>query len=655
MKKIVAIIIFSCIVNTASSQWSADPTINEEVSSYTSSVILTSPTSTGGTFISMYKPNGSNFDMVVQYINAAGVKQFGSDGIILTSYPANSATFVYNVMTDAQDNFIIAFQDQRSASFSAVAYKINTAGQSLWETTPGTGDGLLLGVGLAPYPCQLSNGDYIFAWSNTTNNKIDYQKVTAAGALAWGSALEINPIIAGRQITRPQLVAHTGGKWGMVFQQRNGTVGNPLPSTLYEKQFDSDGNTLWTSNPLSNYVTATVRYYSVTSLADVTYIGYYANPNLQNRFDGFVQRVDGDGSLPWGINGSDFSTEQVNYEMNITIVYNAILQEVWAVQSFTDINQVTYGIYTQRFAAATGARQLTDNAKELIPLSANREQTWPTSMGLCSDGSLMFMFYSDVTNNIYATKIDANGNFIWPVWPVTRLVIAGTANTKARYNFSVAADIGVAVWQENRSGNTLAYAQNVNCMGVIGPLAVHYEYFTGTKNGNNHILNWKVYAENSAKGTMILQQSADARNFKDIYSITATPVQMLQSFSYANTQLLKGINYYRLKMIDDNGMITYTSIVALSNADKGFDVISITPNPVMADGNFKYNISAAERLKMTIVITDITGRVVLKQNQTLIAGFNAIDMKVANLASGTYQVYGITGEGRTKVMGFVKE
>jgi hypothetical protein len=270
MKKIISTVLCTIVLSTAFCQWSPDPLTNITASGYTSSVILTSATSTGGTFISMYKPNGSNFDMVVQYLNAQGVKQFGNDGIILTSYPANSATFVYNVMTDAQDNFIVTFQDQRSASFSAVAYKINTSGQSLWETTPGTGDGLLLGVGLAPYPCQLSTGDYVFAWNNSTNNKIDYMKVTASGTLAWGAALEINPITTGRQISRPQLVAHTGGKWGMVFQQRNGTVGNPLPSTLFEKQFDSDGNTLWTSTALSNYVTATSRYYSVFSLGDVT-------------------------------------------------------------------------------------------------------------------------------------------------------------------------------------------------------------------------------------------------------------------------------------------------------------------------------------------------------------------------------------------------
>ncbi|MBS1513086.1 MAG: T9SS type A sorting domain-containing protein [Bacteroidetes bacterium] len=650
MKKILTIFLCSFLCSTAFAQWTSDTSVNLAASSYTSSVILTSPTSTGGTYISMYKPNGSNFDMVVQYLDKNGNKQFGADGIILTSYPANSATYVYNVMTDAQDNFIVAFQDQRSASFSAVAYKINSSGQSLWETTPGTGDGLLLGVGLAPYPCQLSNGDYVFAWNNTNNNKIDYMKVTAAGTLAWGAALEINPIITGRTISRPQLVAHSSGKWGMVFQQRNGTVGSPTPTTLYEEQFDSDGNILWTSSALSNYVTASVRYYSVLSVGDVTYIGYYANPAAQNRFDGFVQRVDGDGSLPWGINGSDFSTEQVNYEMVINIVYNAAMNEVWAVESYTDINQITYGIYFQRFDGATGTRLLTDNAQQLFALSSNREQTWPTSMGICNDGGLMFMYYSDVDNFIYATKVDLNGSFLWPN---IRLILGGSSNTKGRYNFSVAADIGVAVWQETRLGVTLAYAQDVSCPGIVGILPIRYEYFTGIKNGNVHILNWKVSAESNVNGTLVLQQSADARHFTDIYSVKATATQLLQPFSYSNTKILNGINYYRLKMIDENGFITYTSIVALTSAATGLDVINITPNPSSITGVTLFNITAAEPAKMQVVITDITGRLINVQQVSIISGYNAIPLQTKILLPGTYLVYGITTLGRTRVQQLV--
>jgi Secretion system C-terminal sorting domain len=153
---------------------------------------------------------------------------------------------------------------------------------------------------------------------------------------------------------------------------------------------------------------------------------------------------------------------------------------------------------------------------------------------------------------------------------------------------------------------------------------------------------------------MTLERSADGRNFGGIYTITASAVRCLQAFDYADVRALNGINYYRLKMADADGKVTYSTIVALTTATKGFEVINITPNPV-TEGRFKLNITSAEQMKMEVMITDIAGRVVAKQSNTLIAGFNAIEVNVNGLANGTYQVTGITAEGRTKVLQFVKQ
>jgi Secretion system C-terminal sorting domain len=186
------------------------------------------------------------------------------------------------------------------------------------------------------------------------------------------------------------------------------------------------------------------------------------------------------------------------------------------------------------------------------------------------------------------------------------------------------------------------------------PLPVTVEYFRGTKNGGSHNLTWKVSCTNTPYATMTLERSADGRNFGGIYTITASATRCLQAFDYADVRPLNGINYYRLKMADADGKVTYSTIVALTTATKGFEVINITPNPV-TEGRFKLNITSAEQMKMQVLITDIAGRVVATQSNTLIAGFNAIDVNVNGLAKGTYQVTGVTAEGRTKTMQFVKQ
>lgn len=186
------------------------------------------------------------------------------------------------------------------------------------------------------------------------------------------------------------------------------------------------------------------------------------------------------------------------------------------------------------------------------------------------------------------------------------------------------------------------------------PIPVKVEYFTGAKQGSNNLLDWKVSCTNTPNATLTLERSADSRNFASVYSITATALRCLQPFSYTDTRALPGMNYYRLKMTDASGVVTYSAIVALLNKDKGLEIVNITPNPV-TEGTFKLNISSSNQIKMEVIITDIQGRVVQKNNVSLTAGFNALDMKVNNLAKGTYNIYGSTAEGNTRTLTFVKQ
>ena len=112
--------------------------------------------------------------------------------------------------------------------------------------------------------------------------------------------------------------------------------------------------------------------------------------------------------------------------------------------------------------------------------------------------------------------------------------------------------------------------------------------------------------------------------------------------------------YYRLKMVDDNGTISYSSMVALLNAVKGFDIISIAPNPVTT-GNFKLNVTSATAATMQVIITDMQGRTVRTQSIPVIAGFSSIPMNVANMPAGTYTIKVIMANDQSKIIRFVKQ
>ena len=149
-----------------------------------------------------------------------------------------------------------------------------------------------------------------------------------------------------------------------------------------------------------------------------------------------------------------------------------------------------------------------------------------------------------------------------------------------------------------------------------------------------------------------MERSTDGRNYNSIYSIFATALRCQQPFNYTDNQPAKGINYYRLKMTDSDGKVTYSTVVPLINAVKGIDVMNIAPNPVV-NSAFNLQISSADKTQVELVITDMQGRILKKQSVNMIAGFNTIPMNVKNLAAGTYQLFGNTTDGRTRVLRFV--
>jgi hypothetical protein len=153
---------------------------------------------------------------------------------------------------------------------------------------------------------------------------------------------------------------------------------------------------------------------------------------------------------------------------------------------------------------------------------------------------------------------------------------------------------------------------------------------------------------------MTLERSSDGRNYTGIYTISADAARCSQPFDHTDTDPLNGMNYYRLKIVDADGKITYSTTVALLNASKGFDIISIAPNPVVT-GNFKLNVASAQTGKMEIVIFDMQGRLVNSQTISLIAGFNSLPVNVSNLSAGSYTIRAGIAEDRSRPVRFVKQ
>lgn len=186
-----------------------------------------------------------------------------------------------------------------------------------------------------------------------------------------------------------------------------------------------------------------------------------------------------------------------------------------------------------------------------------------------------------------------------------------------------------------------------------GSVPIVFEYFKGKKQSTGNLLNWKGSCSSSSV-IFEIERSVDAKTFVSIGSISATQSRCSQPFDFIDNTSKFGTNYYRLKMKEADGKISYSIIIAIINKETGFEIVSMMPT-LVDRGTATLNVSTAQNTNLSVVITDAYGRNISKQNLVLSAGSNTINLNLSNLSSGTYQLTAYTTEGGFKTIQFVKK
>ncbi|MBC7887664.1 MAG: hypothetical protein H7Z13_07225 [Ferruginibacter sp.] len=234
------------------------------------------------------------------------------------------------------------------------------------------------------------------------------------------------------------------------------------------------------------------------------------------------------------------------------------------------------------------------------------------------------------------------------------------AETACNANFTSGGAVNDSLLIQTGSGT----ANGISWVGVTVPgfsnfylhsgitvLPVSLEYIKGAKSNAGNLINWKVNCT-STHLTMVLERSGDARGFTAISTITAEQARCSQPFYFTDVQPLKGISYYRLKMVDVDGTISYSVVVALINAEKGIDFVGMYPTIVK--NTAVLSVAAAQAGKIQTVITDITGRVMKSATSAVISGSNLLNIDCSTLAVGVYNITGYVDGVRTKTIRFTK-
>ena len=447
MKRLLLILIVLGYGNSFA-QWNPDTAINTLVADSSSGDMKALNTSDGKTYIVFWKVVSAptNYELRMQLLNADGTQALGADGILVSdAIPMSTFTVIWNIFVDANDNLYIGATGTGGGE-PAYAFKLDTAGNHLWGA-----NGVNVGSGFAVSILPLSSGEAIVSWYPGTQALM--QKYDASGNAVWGST---QAVVNGGDDTVPaNLFELSGGDYILVFHVLLGGIN----SNLYAQRFDSNGVSQWT-NPtqISNQATAFNRSYSVAQDGNTAYFGYFSSTGV--RFDSFLQRINDDGSLPWGINGSDFDTNQTDYEMATNIAFDPSSQNIWAACTYTNTSQSMKGTYVQKFDKTTGARELSETAKEVFAIGSEDVQVGEVQL---KNDSPLFLFKRGVDNGaspitLHVTYLDNMGDFVWP--EEDRPIATFSAN-KSRIQYTERVNNqSVAVFVEDKGPGQKIYAQN---------------------------------------------------------------------------------------------------------------------------------------------------------------------------------------------------
>jgi carboxypeptidase T len=177
----------------------------------------------------------------------------------------------------------------------------------------------------------------------------------------------------------------------------------------------------------------------------------------------------------------------------------------------------------------------------------------------------------------------------------------GTAALRLRFNFT--SDNDASTFQGELDDGF--YIDNLKVIRTTTPLitlGANFLSFNGKLLKDNTVeLNWDAVVDQKHRYFEV-EKSSDRQNFISIGRIEGTdPYKLIDMNPFA------GNNYYRIKEVDADGKEMYSTIINIIYNPSLLSV-SLYPNPVIDELNFKIKINRSE--KVTVQVSDLSGRII---------------------------------------------
>jgi hypothetical protein len=168
-------------------------------------------------------------------------------------------------------------------------------------------------------------------------------------------------------------------------------------------------------------------------------------------------------------------------------------------------------------------------------------------------------------------------------------------------------------------------------------LPIQLMQFNGRLQNEQTQLNWTTTLTSNTD-RFVVDRSNDGRQFFSIGEVKASAGVTNATgirFSFTDVTTLTGTQYYRLRLVDQNGVNTYSETITIKNNTSGQARIY----PTVIQPNASLWLQTGKQLEnVTITVTDIMGRAVMQQHTPVLPGNQTTSYTLPNMIKGTYIV-----------------
>jgi hypothetical protein len=159
---------------------------------------------------------------------------------------------------------------------------------------------------------------------------------------------------------------------------------------------------------------------------------------------------------------------------------------------------------------------------------------------------------------------------------------------------------------------------------------------------NDALLKWVTASESDSKGYEIEMNQGSLAYTKMGFVEGKGTTSLSSNYEFVVPNLLSGVYYFRLKMIDIDGQFTYSSVQKLKIVSEN-NLVHIYPNP-SHDGWFKIELAGANNQKIKVEFINAVGQVISRSD--FVNYTNPLNMKIP-AGPGVYNIRITTNDGVT--------